>query len=178
MPRRPTGSGRFGCVGLRVLEEGGQLGKVDAVIAVVLEPAPAAPADAAVSRAGVVHGVRSRGSHGCPVRAVQIRRSRPCSVVSVGMLLGPNGHLQRLALPNRGNFAFLISPACRRTRTQALATKTTMPIRRFARFLLMPQALVGRHENLVPVPLGKIEHLAVALVRPPSLGQRVNRVFR
>ena len=78
-----------GGVGLGGVEEGVELDEVDAVLAVIVVMVAGGPADAAVGRGG---GVRRRcgrkgGSQGSPVRALQMRRSRPRSDRSVLMSL-------------------------------------------------------------------------------------------
>ena len=77
---------RFGDSRLCCAEEGGELGEVHAVLAVVVVGVAARPADPAVAGGQVPR--RSRplpGSQGWPVSEVQITRSRPRSLVSVVM---------------------------------------------------------------------------------------------
>ena len=75
-----------GGVGLGGVEEGAELDEVDAVLAVVVVVVAGGPVDAAVGAGGVRRRCgRMGGSQGSPVRAWQMRRSRPRSVRSVVM---------------------------------------------------------------------------------------------
>ena len=78
-----------GGVGLGGVEEGAELDEVDAVLAVVVVMVAGGPAYAAVGGGGFADGAAGGGSQGSPVRALQMRRSRPRSVRSVVMGGGP-----------------------------------------------------------------------------------------
>ena len=82
-----------GGIGLGGVEEGAELDEVDAVLAVVVVMVAGGPAYAAVGAGGGSPTVpcREGGSQGSPVRALQMRRSRPRSVRSVVMGGGGGG---------------------------------------------------------------------------------------
>ena len=73
---------RLGGVGLGGVEEGGELGQVHAVLAIVVLRVSAYPARAVAGRP-LAHVPPCGGSQGAPVSAAQMRRSRPFSLVSV-----------------------------------------------------------------------------------------------
>ena len=75
--------------GLGGMQEGAELDDVDAVFAVVVMRVAAAPTHAAVPCRGNTRSARCRRLAGCPASAVQMRRSRPRSEVSVVMTQCP-----------------------------------------------------------------------------------------
>lgn len=117
------------------------------------------------------------GSHGWPASAEQISRSSARSVVSVAILRHPNGHLNDLT-GTHGRDRLPDFPYPKANHASICGKQNNNADLPPGQILLVGKALIRRHENLVPLSFRHIEQLAVVLIRPALLGQRIHGVRR
>ena len=129
-PRRAVLVQRQGLGRLRlgVAQEGGELGEIDAPLAVVVEATATAPAHPAVARRRLGHGVRRRRLAGMAGQRRADEALEPSFRGVCRHVIRPEWAPSTTAPDRTAAIAWPISLVRRRTLGQALASKTTMPI--------------------------------------------------